>query len=157
MDRPIVKGRGRGVPAIRSTDLGSLDPSKPPGRTKLFAALGRALGGELMGHRPTDTSEAESGAADKAPIGRREPRMVRRRHVLRPFAAIGAAVCAAVLGAGEASAAGWVIQPTPPNPTGITFANLQAVACPSATACTAVGGYGNSSNGYTLAERWNGV
>jgi len=51
---------------------------------------------------------------------------------------------------------GWAIQPTP-TPTGALSGALNAVSCPSATICTAVGGDTNSSGtGVTLAERWNG-
>jgi hypothetical protein len=51
----------------------------------------------------------------------------------------------------------WKVQPTP-NPSGATGSSLSGVSCTAATACTAVGGYGNSSSGtgLTLAERWNG-
>jgi hypothetical protein len=50
----------------------------------------------------------------------------------------------------------WVIQPTP-TPTGATDSVLSGVSCTAATACTAVGYYGNSSGGaVTLAELWNG-
>ena len=45
----------------------------------------------------------------------------------------------------------WRIQPTPNPPQG--GGNLNGVACPSASACTAVG----ASNAGTLAERWNGA
>src|SRR5262249_38965450 len=51
----------------------------------------------------------------------------------------------------------WVIQPTP-NPSGSQFGFLASVSCTSPSACTAVGGYGNSSGTLvTLAERWNGT
>jgi hypothetical protein len=51
----------------------------------------------------------------------------------------------------------WVVQPTP-NPSGAMGAFLNAVSCRSATACIAVGYYGNSSgNNVTLAEAWNGT
>jgi hypothetical protein len=51
----------------------------------------------------------------------------------------------------------WTIQPTP-NPTGGTNGPLDAVSCATRTACTAVGGYVNSSGAsVTLAERWNGT
>ena len=75
----------------------------------------------------------------------------------RRFAAIGmGVVCAAVLGTGVASASSWVIQSTP-NPTDSRGSVLRGVSCPSTTACTAVGGYTNSSRGaVTLAARWNG-
>ena len=51
----------------------------------------------------------------------------------------------------------WAIQ-TAPEPTGTLNSLLEGVACSSATACTAVGYYENSS-GVTLplAERWNGT
>jgi hypothetical protein len=44
-----------------------------------------------------------------------------------------------------------------PNPSGATQSFLQSVSCSSASACTAVGGYQNSSTGFSLAERWNGT
>jgi len=51
----------------------------------------------------------------------------------------------------------WAIQTTP-NPTGAKDTFLSGVACPSATACTAVGEYVNSAGHYeTLAEVWNGT
>ncbi len=51
----------------------------------------------------------------------------------------------------------WAIQSTP-NPTGATSSHLQGVSCTSATACTAVGDYRNSSyEDLVLAERWNGT
>jgi hypothetical protein len=51
----------------------------------------------------------------------------------------------------------WTIQPTP-NPAGAQFPFLNAVSCPSASACTAAGTYRNRSGTYqTLAERWDGT
>jgi hypothetical protein len=51
----------------------------------------------------------------------------------------------------------WSIQPTP-NPAGAPFSFLGAVSCASASACSAVGGYGNSSGTpVALAERWDGT
>jgi hypothetical protein len=51
----------------------------------------------------------------------------------------------------------WTIQPTP-NPTGTNYDQLSGVSCTSATACTAVGLYQNSSSTYlTLAESWDGA
>ena len=51
----------------------------------------------------------------------------------------------------------WSIQATP-NPAGETRVSLNAVSCPSATACTAIGDYTNSAGtDLTLAERWNGT
>src|SRR5207248_6270895 len=45
----------------------------------------------------------------------------------------------------------------PPNPAGATASFLAGVSCTSATACTAVGHYNNSSGtSVTLAEGWNG-
>jgi hypothetical protein len=53
--------------------------------------------------------------------------------------------------------AGWAIQSTP-NPSGAKSSVLSAVSCSSASACTAVGNYTNSSGTYlTLAEHWNGA
>src|SRR5215469_5735663 len=50
----------------------------------------------------------------------------------------------------------WAIQSTP-NPAGSPSNDLWAVSCSSASACTAVGGYENSSFALVpLAERWNG-
>jgi hypothetical protein len=51
----------------------------------------------------------------------------------------------------------WRIVPTP-NPRGIAFSGLLAIACTSPSACTAVGG-STSMTGQSaaLAERWNGV
>jgi len=44
-----------------------------------------------------------------------------------------------------------------PNPTGALDSSLSAVSCTSATACTAVASYNNSTGaGVTLAEAWNG-
>ncbi|HEX5525622.1 MAG TPA: S8 family serine peptidase [Solirubrobacterales bacterium] len=48
----------------------------------------------------------------------------------------------------------WTIQYAP-NPSGATSASLEAVSCPSATACMAVGGSNVSPK--TLAESWNGT
>src|SRR5215831_13280874 len=51
----------------------------------------------------------------------------------------------------------WRIQATP-NPSGAQFSFLNAVSCTSASACTAAGGYGNSTGEIvSLAERWDGV
>jgi hypothetical protein len=51
----------------------------------------------------------------------------------------------------------WAIQATP-NPSGAQASFLNGVSCTSATACTAVGTYGNSvGTTVTLAERWNGT
>ena len=51
----------------------------------------------------------------------------------------------------------WSIQPTP-NPSGALGSALSGVSCTSATACTAVGFYTNSSDSdVTLAEAWNGT
>lgn len=51
----------------------------------------------------------------------------------------------------------WSIQSTP-NPTGAKQSQLESVSCGSATACTAVGWYINSSGTrMALAERWNGT
>ena len=50
----------------------------------------------------------------------------------------------------------WRIQATP-NPPGSKGSNLDAVACPAATACTAVGTYVDSSGTQRpIAEAWNG-
>ena len=51
----------------------------------------------------------------------------------------------------------WAVQSTP-NPSHPQNIELTGVSCPSATACTAVGTYINSSNlEVTLAEGWNGT
>ncbi len=51
----------------------------------------------------------------------------------------------------------WAIQSTP-SPHGSQNSDLYGVSCTSATACTAVGYYANSSGlDVTLAERWNGT
>ena len=51
----------------------------------------------------------------------------------------------------------WTIQ-TPPDPSGSVRTELYAIACPSSTACTAVGHYQNGSDVWLpLAERWNGT
>ena len=53
--------------------------------------------------------------------------------------------------------ASWATQTTP-NPSGTLGANLNSVSCVSATACTAVGYYSDSSgNNKTLAEAWDGA
>ncbi len=50
----------------------------------------------------------------------------------------------------------WSVQPTP-TPAGATRSILRGVSCMSASECTAVGYYKNSSGtDLTLAERWNG-
>jgi hypothetical protein len=51
---------------------------------------------------------------------------------------------------------GWAVADTP-EPAGTTFAELDAVSCTSARACTAVGSYTTSSASLPLAERWDGV
>jgi hypothetical protein len=51
----------------------------------------------------------------------------------------------------------WSVQATP-NPSGAQSSQLRAVSCTSATACTAVGDYTDSTGTQrTLAERWNGT
>src|SRR5262249_20887549 len=51
----------------------------------------------------------------------------------------------------------WSLQSTP-TPTGSSFAFLNSVVCMSSSACSAVGGYLNSSGAIqTLAERWDGT
>lgn len=51
----------------------------------------------------------------------------------------------------------WSIQPTA-DPTGGTYPTLSGVSCISATMCTAVGGYNDSTGqAVTLAERWDGT
>jgi hypothetical protein len=69
------------------------------------------------------------------------------------FASTGAVVTLAERWNGTA----WTIQPTP-NPRGAEASELYGVSCPSASACTAVGYYNNSTSVVvTLAERWNGT
>ena len=50
----------------------------------------------------------------------------------------------------------WSIQPTP-NPSGNTYGSLGGVACPTASACTAVGSYSKGSISLAFAEAWNGT
>jgi hypothetical protein len=51
----------------------------------------------------------------------------------------------------------WAIEPTP-SPPGARDSVLSAVSCTAVAACTATGGYTNSSGvPVTLAERWNGT
>jgi len=51
----------------------------------------------------------------------------------------------------------WAPPQVTPNPAGATGADLSGVSCISATACTAVGNYSDSSgNTKTLAEVWTG-
>ena len=50
----------------------------------------------------------------------------------------------------------WSIQPTP-NPVGALGGFLDDVSCTSASTCTAVGDYTNSTSQLTLAEVWNGT
>ena len=50
----------------------------------------------------------------------------------------------------------WSIQHTP-NPAGGSEIHLLRVSCTSAAACTAVGGYSNTTTTVALAERWNGT
>jgi hypothetical protein len=51
----------------------------------------------------------------------------------------------------------WRIQPTP-NPSGAKSNTLDAVSCPAASNCTAVGDAANSAGAeITLAEHWNGT
>ncbi len=51
----------------------------------------------------------------------------------------------------------WLLQSSP-NPSGAKESELNSVSCTSASACTAVGQYLNSSSVWdTLAERWNGT
>ena len=49
----------------------------------------------------------------------------------------------------------WEVQSTP-NPSGATGSQLNGVACPSTTQCTAVGYYFTNSSCVPLAERWDG-
>src|SRR5229473_3243533 len=61
------------------------------------------------------------------------------------------------VGGSAGSAGSWSVQATP-NPAGAASSYLNAVACPSATVCTAVGNSITSSRTYaTLAERWDGL
>lgn len=67
-----------------------------------------------------------------------------------------AAVLAALVMAGAAAAAGWMVQPVPA-PV-IHDGQLLAVSCTSPSACVAVGSATNSGGTQvTLAERWNGT
>jgi len=55
----------------------------------------------------------------------------------------------------RSTGAGWHIQATP-NPSQAYDMAPPAVACPTVTACIAVGGYTNNTPNLTLAERWTG-
>lgn len=61
-----------------------------------------------------------------------------------------------ISGSALAGTTGWFIQPSP-NPAGTTQAELAAVACTSASACSSVGDFVGSNGYLTLAERWNGT
>jgi hypothetical protein len=50
----------------------------------------------------------------------------------------------------------WALQHIP-NRSGTTFSNLTGIACPAATACTAVGAYSKGTGNLSLAEGWNGT
>jgi hypothetical protein len=50
----------------------------------------------------------------------------------------------------------WTVQHTP-NPGGVNGSDLDGVSCTSAWACTAVGSFGTTAGGLTLAEDWNGT
>jgi hypothetical protein len=50
---------------------------------------------------------------------------------------------------------GWLVVATP-NPTGATSSILSGISCSSATSCTAVGSFNNSTGTFTTAEGWNG-
>jgi hypothetical protein len=69
--------------------------------------------------------------------------------------AAGMAVVVAAVPAAAVTASGWSIQPTP-NPTGVSYSILNGVSCASASACTAVGDYGDGTSDVTLAEGWSG-
>jgi hypothetical protein len=87
---------------------------------------------------------------------------------LNAVSCASASACSAVGGYGNSSGTqvtlaerwngtSWSIQATP-NPSGAQFSFLNAVSCASASACSAVGGYGNSSGTpVALAERWDGT
>lgn len=68
-------------------------------------------------------------------------------------ALVGGIAAPGIAAAGKAPS--WVIQSTP-SPNSRQGSVLLGVSCPSATACTAVGSYGEGAGGSTLAERWNG-
>jgi hypothetical protein len=71
--------------------------------------------------------------------------------------ATGMAVVLLLASAAAAAASGWSIQPTP-NPAGVSYSILNGGSCASASACTAVGDYGNgTTSDVTLAEGWNGT
>lgn len=75
------------------------------------------------------------------------PRAVRlRRSIAAPSIVLLAMLAAEPAVAG---AAGWTVQPTPPEP-----AILNGVSCPAPTACTAVGGAGG--DGLSVADQWDG-
>jgi hypothetical protein len=69
----------------------------------------------------------------------------------------GAATLGGLAVGSPAASPSWKIQSTP-NPAGSDGNNLEGVSCTSATACTAVGYYYNSSGStITLGEQWNGT
>ncbi len=70
-------------------------------------------------------------------------------------ALVGGIAAPGIAAAGKAPS--WVIQSTP-SPNSRQGSVLLGVSCPSATACTAVGGYAPRSRAIVmLAERWNGA
>src|SRR5690348_12666664 len=77
---------------------------------------------------------------------------------LRAYIVMRALGWAAASGASLTGAGGaWAIQPTP-NPAGAVSSDLNAVSCPVATSCTAVGeGRSSSDIDRALAEHWDGT
>jgi len=73
---------------------------------------------------------------------------------------IGTAGAASASQPGSAAGSGWRVEPTPnQNQDSAGINELSAVSCTSGRACTAVGSHAASlsSDGFTLAERWNGT
>src|SRR5215467_14837470 len=58
--------------------------------------------------------------------------------------------------AAASAAITWTVQPTPTPAQGVG-GQLLAVSCPSASSCTAVGGYTSNAGPVTLAEHWDGT
>jgi hypothetical protein len=89
-------------------------------------------------------------------------RSAKHQKIRLSVALVGVVILAAtVLATGYASAStgpSWTVQSTP-NPSGAATSVLNAVSCPSTSACTAVGSSGNApfhAADVTLAERWSG-
>jgi hypothetical protein len=80
--------------------------------------------------------------------------------VLLGFTGVVTAGAAQATQTGTAAGTGWQVERTPnQNRDAAGINELSAVSCTSGRACTAVGSHAASlsSNGFTLAERWNGT